>query len=361
MTDENGQRLVVRNGYHPFIEAVAKDSVLPPHPGPPSTIDIISPPPPPAPIIKRRNGKNLQLIISSIGCKYGRSGDCIFCNYGYDAHYSDEEKIHSLKRILREEKEGIELLIIGSFGNYFDLSEVSWYLFTSINALLKKADIPSIAFESHCNTMYGKHLPEIKQAFSQSNTRIIIEMGLESSNPFILKEYINKSLDINKFSNTIKLIKKYDLYVCANVILGTPYLKTREQLDDAYSTIQWAFSNEVDAVVVFPLNIKKETLVYKLYKEGKYTQISHWLLIKLLTMVDSALLPKIELAWVGIRQSQGIDLHAIPPRACSICKEKLLDFYKNYNLNKGGDYRKHILNELMKSSNDCKCFKSLEI
>lgn len=128
-------------------------------------------------------------------------GQCIYCNYGSTTEHSDEEKLRAVRNILQANTH--ERVIIGSFGNYFDPKEVSWELFSSINGLLARTDIGSIIFETHYTTVSKKYLDEIRRVFSPTNKNIAIEMGLESGNPRILKEYINKSLDIRKFSDTI--------------------------------------------------------------------------------------------------------------------------------------------------------------
>ena len=119
--------------------------------------------------------------------------------------------------------------VFGSFGNYFDSEEVSWELFTSINELLAETDIQPIIFETHCSTVNKKYLDAIKKKFSKIKKSIAIKMGLESSNPRVLRDCINKTLDIEEFSKTIALIKEYGFSVITNVILGVPYLTSQLQ------------------------------------------------------------------------------------------------------------------------------------
>ena len=168
-------------------------------------------------------------------------------------------------------------------------------------------------------------------------------MGLESSNPKVLRDCINKTLDIEEFSKTIALIKGYGFDVIANVILGAPYLTPRQQLWDTYCSIKWALKNNVDSVVVFPVNIKRNTFLYKLYEEKKYEPVSHWLLIRLLDILNEDLLSPVTLSWIGLRQAAGRNMEVVPPKSCSTCQEKLLDFYRKFNGKFDGLYRRKIL------------------
>ncbi len=164
------------------------------------------------PVVLWEYGATKHICLSSIGCRFGRGGQCVYCNYGSTTEHSDEEKLRAVENILQTNIH--KRVIVGSFGNYFDPEEVSWELFSSINGLLARTAIGSIIFETHYTTVSKKYLDEIKRVFSPTNKDIFIEMGLESSNPRILKEYINKSLDIRKFSDTIALIEKKSHYWC---------------------------------------------------------------------------------------------------------------------------------------------------
>ena len=299
-----------------------------------------------------------HICLSSIGCRFGRKGQCVYCNYGSTDEHSDEVKLEFLKKILQSNRS--KGVVVGSFGSYFDSEEVSWDLFTSINELLAETDIQSIIFETHCSTVNKKYLDAIKQKFSRTKKSIGIEMGLESSNPKVLRDCINKNLDIGKFSKTIALIKEYGFNVIANVILGAPYLTPRQQLWDTYSSIKWALKNDVDSVVIFPVNIKRNTPLYKLYKEKKYKPVSHWLLIRLLDILNEDLLSSVTLSWVGLRQAEGRNMEAYPPKSCSTCQEKLLDFYKKFNCKFDRPYRREILIELKNNVKICECPERLE-
>ena len=83
-----------------------------------------------------------HICLSSIGCRFGRKGQCVYCNYGSTDEHSDEVKLQCLKKILQSNRS--KNVVIGSFGNYFDSEEVSWELFTSINELLAETNIQLI-------------------------------------------------------------------------------------------------------------------------------------------------------------------------------------------------------------------------
>ena len=299
-----------------------------------------------------------HICLSSIGCRFGRKGQCVYCNYGSTDEHSDEVKLEFLKKILQSNRS--KGVVVGSFGSYFDSEEVSWDLFTSINELLAETDIQSIIFETHCSTVNKKYLDAIKQKFSKTKKSIAIEMGLESSNPRVLKDCINKTLDIEEFSKTITLIKEYGFSVITNVILGAPYLSPQEQLRDTYNSTKWALANGTDIVVIFPVNIKENTPLYKLYKEKKYELVSHWLLIRLLDILNEDLLSSVALSWVGLRQAAGRNMEVVPPKSCSKCQEKLLNFYREFNGKFDGLYRRKILVELKNNVKFCECPEKLE-
>lgn len=78
--------------------------------------------------------------------------------------------------------------------------------------------------------------------------------------------------------------------ISVNILVGIPFKNTKEQLIDALSTIHWSFSNKVDSVVLFPLNIKVGTEI----QNSK--PVSSWLLVETLLNINKDKLDKVHIA-----------------------------------------------------------------
>ena len=138
------------------------------------------------------------------------------------------------------------------------------------------------------------------------------------------------------------------------MLIGIPFLSTKEQLDDAIESINIAFENNIDEVTLFPINVKKYTLLYELYENNLYKQISLWMLIEILNNIKEEYLDKITFAWFGNRDMVYSNNSTIFPKCCDSCKRKLNDFFENIQKYTAKENKKRISN-LIEKSNSCNC------
>ena len=156
-------------------------------------------------------------------------------------------------------------------------------------------------------------------------------MGFESSDSFVLRECLNKVLDLHQLSTAIDLIHDFSMEASLNVFLGTPFMNTRAQLDTALHSIEWAFVHGADSVVIFPCNIKPFTVVYEMYRNGSYKRISQWLLIELLSRIPEQYLQNISLSWYGDRKNfyENDEFPLIPRKTVSNVMQNYLIFMRS--------------------------------
>lgn len=138
---------------------------------------------------------------------------------------------------------------------------------------LSKINTKVIMFETHYLTIIASILEIIKQKLG--NKKVVIELGLESSNKEVRENCLNKYIDNKEFVKRVNLIKSFGFGAEANIIFGAPFLTTQEQMRDTIQSIQWCFENSIEMVNLFSINIKPYTLLYKLYEEGQYSPVSH--------------------------------------------------------------------------------------
>lgn len=165
---------------------------------------------------------------------------------------------------------------------------------------------------------------------------------------------MNKYMDLSKLEKAIQDIRSHDMGVVLNVLLGAPFLSPEEQLEDSRKAVEWAVEHGADCVVIFPVNIRPNTLIWKLYQEGEYRPVSHWLLIELLSELNSECIERVELSWFGDRQEAGEALNVIPPVCCSECKPVLMQFYREFMSDFNASSRRGMI-EMLKRKVCCKC------
>lgn len=299
----------------------------------------------------------LHCCFESEGCHYSRKcGACIMCDYGIGSKLSVSELQDELEKKLLPRLNGIETILLGTYGSILDENEVSGECFETILRFFAQHPIKCIIFETHYSTVTTKKLKKIRE-FLPNDVSIIIEMGYESCDDFILKHCLRKVMDLKQLKSTITKIHEENMLVCLNVFVGAPFISVREQTLSSVRSIEWAFCNGADSVVVFPSNIKPFTLLYELYKNGYYSRITHWQVLDVLNKVSVYLLDKISLSWYGNRENfyENNEYPLFPPEDCEYCHKKIFSFYEDFHNCKSSIIRKDKLRDLLETNQLCNC------
>lgn len=301
-------------------------------------------------------GRALQLNFRSIGCRLGGQGYCLVCNYGKSVrNITIDEANQAIIDISNIISDGdITELIIGTYGNLFDASELSTDI---LEYILRECDklkgLRAITLESHYITITDEVIRLIKRNITHN--KVAIEMGLESSDIDISLKSYNKYIEHYDLSTIIQYIKENGFEVCLNIMFGAPFIDKENQKKDTLDSVKWAFEHGADDVVLFPINVKPNTLLYKLYQDGKYIPINHWDFIDVLNSIDDDKLGYVTISWIGDRQeSGGIWSNMIPPNSCDKCKDLLGRFYTEYKSASTSKQRKDLLVQLIKNK-PCNC------
>ncbi len=296
------------------------------------------------PFTIRKRHNMLHVCIGSEGCVFKKNGSCVMCNYGYSSLITQKE-IQNLFSVLKDNEEDFSSILIGTYGSFFDTREIPSNIFVDILNMLKNLNIHTIIFETHYSTISTDKLNLICDILQ--NKEIVIELGLESSNQIVLSECLNKTIDLKEFKKTVDLIHEYSqLCVSANVFLGAPFLTAEEQIKDSLQSIVWALNNGVDNIVVFPSNIRENTLIEFLYANGHYNKISAWYLFELLYRIPIEFQSKIYLSWFGDWEDKKI-------KSTSTIEAdiKLKKLFNEYLLVEKSVDRKNLLEQFLEDCN----------
>lgn len=303
------------------------------------------------------NNGVFQICFRSRGCSNYLAGSCIMCDYGVGTNITKEELELAFDKALSESKQDIKILLLNTYGSILDTNEISTECFNALLDKLKKSNIKRIIFETHYNTITEENLKLIKEELK--GKIICFELGFETSNEKIRENNLLKKIDNEKFKETIKLIHSFGMGVIINLLVGIPFLTTREQLKDALNSIEWCIGNDVNEIDLFPINVKPYTLLKKLYDSKEYDVISHWLLVEVLNRIPLQNLSKIYLAWYGNRELEYSNgEHSIFPESCVLCHDNLMKFYSNFLSNDDAYCRKSLIDNLIENSK-CDCYKKV--
>jgi uncharacterized Fe-S cluster-containing MiaB family protein len=246
-------------------------------------------------------------------------------------------------------------LIIGTHGSFLDTEEISMDNIIAILDRVADSSVRRIIIETHYTTVNEYMLSIIKVKLV--NKVVSLEFGLETTNSFVQENCYNKETSLERLKQVISLVHSYDIGVTLNVLVGAPFLTTREQLDDVLHTVKWAFCNGANYVVLFPINIKLYTLLEYLYRNNRYEPISQWLLIEILNSFDNNVLENIGLSWYGNREFRypDSDKRIVFPKTCFACHDDIMNFYDQFIEVRSASQRKALIGTIINKGTKCKC------
>ena len=300
-----------------------------------------------------KDGRNtfVDIYIRSKGCHHNYLGGCTMCDYWVGREFNAFEMANYGKDTLKNLGFSPTVLVFGPSGSLFDEWEVPASVRIELYKSLKVVNASVTGLFSRVETITDEKLDELVSYLDPS--KISVEMGLETSDPWKLKYCINKAIDVGLITETIQSINKHKLKSSVYIMVDLPFLTMAESIDDAVSSVLWSIEQGVDYVVLFPMHLKPQTVAYWLYENGMCEPSSLWSLIEVLKRLPSRILPKIGICWHRPRPDQSHPLYnesSIPPSTCSLCNEYVLSILDTYRFSKN---RFDLVNTL--SNYDCSC------
>ena len=291
-----------------------------------------------------------QLLFMSCGCENA----CTLCHYGFDYNLTLEMVKPELEKIRLDDFDIFELELEAN-GSFLSEREIPYDLFVEILHFVSRKNIPIITIETHYNTITEKKIQDIRRILGEEQ-EIKFEIGFESADEDVRAIY-NKEIDIEKYLEVTRLCERYRIGLQINILLGAPFLSREEQIQDCLDSLKFIYEKMPKGThaVLFPINIKKNTMLKHWQDIGVYDQISSWEFVELLYKIPDEYLDKLTIAWWGNRENtftKGIIQH---PKTCDKCKERLMEFYVDFYCNWNPYYRKKILDEIW--STRCECDK----
>lgn len=97
---------------------------------------------------------------------------------------------------------------------------------------------------------------------------VYVELGLQSSNE-LTHSFINQNIVNEEFINAVKLLNEYHIDVVVHVMVGLP----NETHEDVVNTIKFINQFNIQGIKIHSTYVVKDTLLEKLYLEGKYVPL----------------------------------------------------------------------------------------
>jgi len=216
----------------------------------------------------------MVLILRTSGCSWAKKRGCTMC--GYNAASSADVTPDHLRAQLEKAMaryDGEPFVKVYTSGSFLDDREVPPDV---------RDDIYS-AF-SGCERLLFESRPEYatRDALSQAPKNATLALGLESSDPIVMRDCIAKGFTPADARRAGVDAKDLGLSVRSYVLLKPPYISEANAIEDAVATGIYAdgFSDEIS---INPVNVQKFTEVERLWRAGEFRPPWIWSLIEVMS------------------------------------------------------------------------------
>lgn len=207
---------------------------------------------------------------------------------------SMDAQIEKTKAILKKKFKAKRFIVyFQSFSNTYAPVETLKTLYAKA---LEKEDVIGLSVGTRSDCIEEEIL--IFLAKLSTTKEIWVEIGVQSIFDETLKK-INRGHDFDSVEKAAKLVKSYNLNLCAHLIFGLPGEDEEMMINTFEKTLQMG----ADSIKFHPLYVVKNTALANDYRAGKFEPISEESYIKLLTRCISALPERVNVQ----RVSAGID------------------------------------------------------
>jgi len=273
-------------------------------------------------------GRTLKLTLiffRSIGCRFSRQGECTMCDYQIAEHVTMDRILHLVQEALGK-KQHYEILFVAPLGSMFDPYEVPPEARSRVFELAAATNCIDFGTETRPEFLTEEAVSEFATILKDKEKRINI--GLESSDPWILHNCIGKSFSPDHFQIVSGLLQQNGIHPVANILLGAPFLTEREALVSTVRSVRWALENGAYFCVLFPSNVKRWTLQHWLWEHDLYHSPSLWSLIEVIYSLGPELSQKVALSYYDRNlQNRIVEI----PSTCYICHDDVVKTLRIYS------------------------------
>lgn len=275
----------------------------------------------------------LRLWFMSPGCTHDRRGHCTMCNYGVGIPVSWDAVVRAVEQAL-ESLGGIGgTLLLSPSGSMFDEREVPAEVRRALFALAADTAFDRVLTESRPESVTADVVAETVEMLC--GKQFALELGLESSDPWILRWCVNKGLDLSRLPGALAVAADLGVPATLNVSLGTAFLSSVEAIEDAVATTRWGLTAGASDVVVFPLLVRRWTVLAHLHLHGRHHPPSLWSLVEVLRRLGPDLVQRVSIAWYrdyaeldgGAAASMAV---LARPTTCPVCENHVLSRLDEY-------------------------------
>jgi radical SAM enzyme (TIGR01210 family) len=299
------------------------------------------------------------IFLRSSGCMWvKKSGGCTMCQHAWEgttqgvsisvADYITQFETEFCKYTFSDHLSGICVFNEGNFFNEEELPREARLHILKRIAVEEK--ITHVTFETLPEFMDPSSILDMEMLTSLGKD-VLVGVGLESAHPDVRK-IINKPFSLRTYEKAVAELHVIGARVLAYVLVKPPFLTEHEALEDAISTVKYAFSVGTDIVSLEPINIGEFTVAGILYKKGLYRAPWLWTTLCVALRSSSALSKK----EIRIGGAQYKPNYMLVPHNCEKCNDHIALVIDDWNKHQDASILSNAL-----CANTCECQRDWEI
>jgi hypothetical protein len=152
---------------------------------------------------------------------------------------------------------------------------------------------------------------------------VTVALGLESSNPEVLRTSVHKGFTPEDIRRAGELLKDNGIGVRTYLLLKPPFMTEQMAIEDAVASARFAdpFSDEIS---INPLNVQRATYVERLWKRGEFRSPWIWSLIEVFRQLSGTVSARLMSSPSGGGAMRGV-------HNCGECDQRALDAIERFS------------------------------
>ena len=220
------------------------------------------------------------VILRSKGCAWWWKSGCTFCGYFNDVRDDvSAEDMFSQWEYAKESTnkfEGCKMIKVYTSGTFFEDREnpPEWQ-----ETVLKET--AEMGLHLVVEAQAQMCTPEKIQWVAERHPGCTVAIGLEAYDDIVLRFHVNKGFTTKQWHRAVEMLRDNDLRVKTYLLFKPPFMSEGDALEN---TTSWLidvapFSDEVS---VNPMNIQKNTIVDRLFRNREYRSPWLWSLVEMI-------------------------------------------------------------------------------
>jgi len=282
--------------------------------------------------------KRFLIVFRTNGCTYNLCTMCGFDQYAINPDLFRINKEHLLMQFRYgiqnaefEKNSDIEQIDLLSLGSFLDDKEIDEDSRKQIMCMISKMPgIRKVMIESRTDFVNESCLKILKNSLRPDQI-LELAVGVESANKNIRNNILKKGLDWKSLEKVVIKCSHNSIEFQAYLLIKPQTLSESKAIKDAVESaekiVKLADKYNVSFRVSFqPVFIARNTVLEKLFEEGKYDIINLWSVIEIIRRTHH-----MGIIHVGLNDENLSDNRR--PRSCLLCTSKIRHLIEEFNAN----------------------------